>query len=267
MKEIQEASSKLSGFFVGGYGSKTSMSGSSSGSGSIDGVGITAGLYGAREMSNGLFFDYYAAGGVGSHQFDLTFFAPAASINATGDYRYSALYAGMAVSGETVSESVRIRPRVGVDLSYGAASDASVSASQLGLTDTGRIGLERIKGATGYAEAVFSFGSEAGDVAEDVARPVRKFEFAPRLLCARQVGSDTNACGGGAALSFTNTNPLTGSDLGVTFEFEGTKYGQRSRLGLSYSKSILEGAGSIVSTMGTDAMGNAQLEQTIGIKF
>jgi hypothetical protein len=265
-KETQQGSSALSGVFVGGYASRTALTGI--GTGAVDGVGVMGGIYGARSMQNGLVVDYYAGGSTGVHQYDLSFYAPSAAIRADGKYTYGGVFAGAALSGEVTHEQMQIRPRLGFDIGRATASDASVSARQLGQTDTGRIKLDAVEGARGYAEAVFSFGTEAGDEsAEDAPRPIRKFEIAPRVFCEQAFGRADTACGGGASIRFTNTNPVTGSDLDVTLDLEGTGDVQRSRIGLSYTEQILGGAGSAVSTLGTDATGNAQIGQSVEIKF
>ena len=87
----------LSGYFLGGYYSRTDVSGL--GDGSIDGFGVNGGLYGARSFAEGLFLDYYVAGAAGRHTFDIDFDAAAAPINATGQYSYLAGFAGVGVSG------------------------------------------------------------------------------------------------------------------------------------------------------------------------
>lgn len=265
-KETQQGTSSLSGVFAGGYVSRTSLT--SIGTGAVDGVGVMGGIYGARSMQNGLFVDYFAGGSTGVHRYDLSFYAPSAAIRADGDYSYRAIFAGAALSGEVTHEKIQIRPRLGFDIGRAVASDASVSARQLGQTDTGHIRLDAVEGARGYAEAVFSFGTQVNDEnSEDAPRPIRKFEFAPRVFCEQSLGMSDTSCGGGASIRFTNSNPLTGSDLEVTLDLERTGDLQRSRIALSYTEQILGGAGSVISTLGTDAVGNAQIGQSVEIKF
>lgn len=265
-RETQQGTSSLSGVFAGGYASRTSLT--DIGTGAVDGVGVMGGIYGARSVQDGLFVDYYAGGSTGVHRYDLSFYAPSAAIWADGDYSYRAIFAGAALSGEMTHEKMQIRPRLGFDIGRATASDASVSARQLGQTDTGRIRLDAVAGARGYAEAVFSFGTRLNDESsEDAPHPIRKFEFAPRVFCEQSFGMSDTSCGGGASIRFTNSNPVTGSDLDVTLDLEGTGDVQRSRIGLSYTEQILGGAGSAVSTLGTDAMGNAQIGQSVEIKF
>jgi hypothetical protein len=265
-KETQQGNSALSGVFAGGYVSRTSLSGI--GSGAVDGVGLMGGIYGARSVEDGLFVDYYAGGSAGAHQYDLSFNAPSAAIQAEGEYSYGAIFAGAALSGEVTHEKMQIRPRLGFDVGRAVASDARVSARQLGQTDSGSIKLDAVEGARGYAEAVFSFGTQVDDSSsEDAPRLSRKIEFAPRVFCEQAFGTADTFCSGGASIRFTNSNPVTGSDLDVVLDLEGTGDVQRSRIGLSYTKQILGGAGSVISTLGTDAVSNAQIGQSVEIQF
>lgn len=266
-KETQSDAKTLNGRFFGGYASKTTLDGDVMGAGSIDGVGVNAGLYGARRLESGLFLDYYAAGSVGLHRYALSFYAPSAAIDATGKYSYGALFAGAAFSGEKVYDRMTMRPRIGFDLGYASAGDASVSASQQAMTDTGSIGLATIRGARAFAETVFSFGDNGSQGDEAADRLIRTFDIAPRVFCEQSFATTNTSCGGGASLTFTNINPATGSDLGITLDMEATQELQRSRIGFSYTKPIFDAEGSAETRMNTDLLGNATLQQTFGIEF
>ena len=259
----------LRGFFYGGYLSSASLDGVATGN--INGVGAHVGVYGANELSNGLFFDYYAAGALGRHEFDLSFYAPTAPIQAAGDYRYGGLYAGAALSGEVEYDSVTFRPRAGVNLTHADASDASVSATQLGITDTGRIELDAVSGTRVFAEAVWTFGTAAkaedgeGVIAQSFART---FEVAPRIYCENGFTRDTRDCGYGGSLSFNERNEAKGTDLAVTLDYENNNESSEY-LGLqfSYSRDILDGAGAMVTQFGSDHLGNAALSQNLSLEF
>lgn len=259
----------LRGFFYGGYLSSASLDGVATGN--INGVGAHLGLYGANELSNGLFFDYYAAGALGRHEFDLSFYAPTAPIQVLGDYRYGALYAGAALSGEVEYDSVIFRPRAGFNLTYAEASDADVSATQLGITDTGRIELDTIGGTRIFAEAVWTFGeAPSSDEAEQGAmdQNMRTFEVAPRIYCTSGVTRDGRDCGYGGYISFNERNDLKGTDIAITFDYESNR--ERSEylgLELSYSRDIFDGAGAMVTQFGSDHLGNAALSQSVSLDF
>ncbi|NVK07349.1 MAG: VWA domain-containing protein, partial [Marivivens sp.] len=259
----------LRGFFYGGYLSSASLDGVATGN--INGVGAHVGVYGANELSNGLFFDYYAAGAYGRHDFDLSFYAPTAPIEVLGDYRYGALYAGAALSGEVEYDSVIFRPRAGFNLTYAEASDADVSATQLGITDTGRIELDTIGGTRIFAEAVWTFGeAPSSDEAEQGAmdQNMRTFEVAPRIYCTSGVTRDSRDCGYGGYISFNERNDLKGTDIAITFDYESNR--ERSEylgLELSYSRDIFDGAGAMVTQFGSDHLGNAALSQSVSLDF
>ena len=266
--EKQTADEALTGKFFGGYLSSSALDGVATGN--LQGVGVYAGLYGARKLQSGLFFDYYAAGGVGRHEYDVSFYAPSALIAAEGDYRYGAVYAGAALSGETVYENVTFRPRVGVDLTYADAIDASVSASQMGFTDLGRIQLDAINGSRIFAETIWIFDqqrAEAADAAGELSLK-RSLEVAPRLYCEQGIGRDENNCGYGGYISFNEHNLSKSSDIAVTLDYENTNSGaERFGLDLSYSRDVFNGAGKLATQFGSDASGNATVSQSLSLEF
>ena len=264
--EKQKADEALNGKFFGGYLSSSSLDGVATGN--LRGVGVHAGLYGARKLQSGLFFDYYAAGGVGRHEYDVSFYAPSAPITAEGDYRYGAVYAGAALSGEAVYESVTFRPRVGFDLTYADASDASVSASQLGFTDLGSIQLDAINGSRIFAETIWIFGDKSEDLITGELSLERALEVAPRLYCEQGVGRDERDCGYGGYISFNEHNLSKGSDIAITLDYENNTEGsERFGLDLSYSRDVLNGAGKLATQFGSDASGNATVSQSLSLEF
>ena len=264
--EKQKADEALNGKFFGGYLSSSTLDGVATGN--LRGVGVHAGLYGARKLQSGLFFDYYAAGGVGRHKYDVSFYAPSAPITAEGDYRYGAVYAGAALSGEAVYESVTFRPRVGFDLTYADASDASVSASQLGFTDLGSIQLDAINGSRIFAETIWIFGDKSEDLITGELSLERALEVAPRLYCEQGVGRDERDCGYGGYISFNEHNLSKGSDIAITLDYENNTEGsERFGLDLSYSRDVLNGAGKLATQFGIDASGNATVSQSLSLEF
>lgn len=259
----------LRGFLYGGYLSSASLDGVATGE--ISGVGGHLGVYGANQLNNGLLADYYAAGSLGRHEFDLSFYAPTAPIQAVGDYSYRALYAGAGLSGELAYDSVMFRPRAGINVAYADASDADVSATQLGITDTGHIELDPVNGTRLFAEAVWVFGEPAPeDEVDGISTETftRIFEVAPRVYCERGLGRDTRDCGYGGYISFNEHNERTGSDIAVTLDYESkTKSYTSFGLEFSYSRDVLDDAGSLVTRFGTDHRGNANLSQNLSFAF
>ena len=264
-KKVSEE--KLRGRFFGGYLSNSSLDGNVIGN--IRGFGAHAGLYGAYSLKDGLFFDYYAAGGVGVHKYNLSFDTANTPINAEGEYRYGALYTGAALSGETIYESVTWRPRLGIDLSYAKASDASVSASQLGLTDMGRIKLDAINGARFFAETIWIFG-DTGDHEDgsDKLNRQSSFEVAPRVYCEKGIGQNARDCGYGGYVSLSTRDVSKGTDFAVKVDYE-TNNDRSERIGFefSYTKDIFDGAGLMATTLGSDHLGNGTLAQSVSLEF
>ena len=257
----------LRGRFFGGYLSNSYLDDIVTGN--VRGFGAHAGLYGAYALKDGLFFDYYAAGGVGQHTYSLSFDTATAPISAEGRYRYGALYAGAALSGETVHESVTLRPRLGIDLSYANASDASVSASQLGLTDMGRIKLDAINGTRFFAETIWTFG-DTGDIEDgsDKLNRHSSFEVAPRVYCEKGLGQDARDCGYGGYISLSEHDMSNGTDFAIKLDYE-TNNDQAERISFefSYIKNIFDGAGEIATKVGGDLRGNTALTQSVSLTF
>ena len=257
----------LRGTFFGGYLSNSSLDGNVIGN--IRGFGAHTGLYGAYALKDGLFFDYYAAGGVGQHTYSLSFDTAAAPISADGQYRYGALYAGAALSGETVYESVTWRPRLGIDLIYAKASDASVTAGQLGLTDIGRIKLDAVNGARFFAETIWIFGDTSdNEDGSDKLNRQSSFEVAPRVYCETGLGQHTRDCGYGGYISLSEHDVSSGTNFAVKVDYE-INNERSDRLGfeLSYTKDIFDGAGEIATKVGADHHGNPTLTQSVSLAF
>jgi hypothetical protein len=258
---------ELRGRFFGGYVSNSSLDGNVTGN--ILGFGAHAGVYGAYHLKDRLFFDYYAAGGVGLHEYSLSFDTVTAPIHVEGEYRYGALYAGAALSGETVYESITLRPRFGVDLSYAYASDASVSASQMGIVDMGRIELDAINGARFFAETIWIFG-DTGENEDGLDKPNRQssFEVAPRLYCEQGIGQDTQDCGYGGYVSLSESDMSAGTNFAVKIDYESNN-DRAERIGFefSYTRDIFDGVGVMATRFGGDHLGNATLTQSVSLEF
>lgn len=68
----KDSSERITGRLYGGYLSRIGVNASSA-TGDIVGLGLNAGFYGAREIGDSMILDYYGAGAVGHHRFDLSF--------------------------------------------------------------------------------------------------------------------------------------------------------------------------------------------------
>ncbi|SNS79876.1 Ig-like domain (group 3) [Antarctobacter heliothermus] len=253
----------LSGYFLGGYYSRTDVSGL--GDGSIDGFGVNGGLYGARSFAQGLFLDYYVAGAAGRHKFDIDFDAAAAPINATGQYSYLAGFAGVGISGERAFDSFVMKPRVGLDLSYAKAGDADVTATQLGLSHDGVIDLDDFSGVRATAEIRFeSLASPGG--AEALAGMMRT-AFTPRFVCELSSYDDDTNCGVGLAFAWERTDAASGLTWGLEVDVEQIDDNRRFTFNIKRERPIANGRGAIVTRLSMPEVETLQLEHGLKLDF
>ncbi|WP_204113625.1 beta strand repeat-containing protein [Shimia biformata] len=255
--------SDLRGWFWGGYGSRTNADGPADGS--INGLGVNGGIYGAREMGQGLFLDYYAAGGVGHHRFDLTFAGAPDDIGASGHYNYGAVYAGASVSGQTQLNAMTLSPRVGVDVAFAAASDASVTVQQLANADTGSIDIRNYNGGRLFAEVEFAQDRSLTGVGAKT--PSTRIRFAPRVACELSSYDGTTACGFGLAFANEISNPLTGLTYGFELDYEQLDDVDRFSLDLVRRREFANGRGSVVTRFSAPSTEELRLEHSIGLDF
>ncbi|MBW4982658.1 hypothetical protein KZZ07_08900 [Mameliella sp. CS4] len=253
----------IAGYFLGGYYSRTDVSGL--GDGSIDGFGVNGGVYGARGFGQGLFLDYYMAGAAGRHSFDIDFDTALAPINATGDYSYLAGFAGVGLSGQREFDGFVMKPRVGLDLAYASAGDADVTARQMGLTHTGAIRLDDFRGARATAEIRFeSLGAPGG--AEALADQMRT-AFTPRLACTLSSYEDAAECGLGMAFSWERRDLSSGLTWGVEVDVEKIDETQRFTFNIKRERPIANGFGSVVTRLSMPAQQTLQLEHGLQLDF
>ena len=252
---------EIAGYFLGGYYSRTDVSGL--GDGSINGFGVNGGFYGARAFAEGLFMDYYVAGAAGRHKFDIDFDAATAPINATGQYNYLAGFAGVGLSGQHDFGSFVMKPRVGIDFAYAKAGDADVTARQLGLTHTGIIALDDFSGTRATAEIRFeSLASPGG--AEAMADMMRT-SITPRFTCELSSYEDDTNCGVGLALAWERMDAASGLIWGFEVDAEKIDDTRRFTFNIKREKPIANGLGSVVTRLSMPAAQSVQLEH--GIKL
>lgn len=254
---------ELSGYFLGGYFSRTDVR--DLGEGTIDGFGVNGGLYGARSFAQGLFLDYYVAGAAGRHRFDIDFDAAAAPITADGQYSYLAGFAGVGVSGERAFDSFVMKPRVGLDLSYAKAGDADVTATQLGLSHDGVIDLDDFSGARATAEIRFeSLGSPGG--AEALAGMMRT-AFTPRFVCELSSYDNGANCGVGLAFAWERTDAASGLTWGLEVDVEQIDDSRRFTFNIKRERPVGNGGGAIVTRLSMPEAETLKLEHGLKLDF
>ena len=232
------AEDHLSGWFVGGYASSNDVTGLADGT--IRGFGLNAGLYGAKRLESDLFLDYYLGAATGRHQFDLDFDRTGGTINASGHYDYTAMFMGIALSGQTYLGDYPVTPRVGLDAAWSPGGSVEVEASRGAFADGGDLRLSSISGLKLFAELQF----------EDLlpGKP-EVLMIAPRLLCERPIGQDGVDCGYGLNVSLSQQDDDSGNRYEVSLSGEKTQARTTYGVTLSFAREIgdatLEGSAQV----------------------
>jgi Fe-S cluster assembly iron-binding protein IscA len=255
--------SDLRGRFWGGYLSRTNVTGLADGA--IHGFGVNGGLYGARQLGDGLFLDYYAAGGFGHHRFDLSFANAGGAIQADGSYDYAAAYAGVALSGRHQRDKLLIIPRVGLDLAYALAGDADVTATQLGLSSTGSIDIPDYNGGRFFAEVeIAGLGSQDGDNPRAISRLM---SLTPRVIC--EVSSYDSGLGCGLGLNFSQElfNPATGLIFSFEIDYESVDDTDRLSVDFHRERRFANGAGAVVTRLSMPSTATLKVEHGLRLDF
>ncbi len=198
------------GYFLGIYASQSDVD--SSATGTIEGMGVNAGLYGAHRLNSGLFLDYYLGAAAGLHRFDLDFEDSLGTIAASGDYLYLAGFGGAAISGELTFGDYTLSPRAGFDVAYSPGGDVDVETALLGVTQSGTLELEEMSGGAIFAElrTERTFNAGSGLIA-----------LTPRVACYQSLGSLDGDCGIGATLEIASIDAA--DDLSYVIEIVGER--------------------------------------------
>ncbi|SFQ30371.1 OmpA family protein [Donghicola eburneus] len=173
----------LRGWFFGLYGSQNDIS--SLADGEIAGIGLNGGIYGADQLQNGLYLDYYLGAAAGRHEFDLAFDRSIGTIDADGHYTYFAGFAGIALSGDLDLGEVTVTPRGGLEFAYSPEAEVEVKTSLGNLTQYGDFSLSEISGGRAFIEIRHEWS-----VWEDLG----KFAIAPRVACYEPLVGEALGC-------------------------------------------------------------------------
>lgn len=174
--------------------------------GEISGFGLNGGIYGADQLNNGMFLDYYLGAAAGRHEFDLDF---ARDINASGDYTYIAGFAGAALSGELEFGEYTVLPRVGFQYAYSPGADVEVIAELNGVQQSAAFDLDSVSGGLVFLEARNEHLINDGQTL---------FAFTPRLNCYQSLGNLDGECSIAGALELTEA--ADEGDLGYSLKLE-----------------------------------------------
>lgn len=215
---------------------------------------MNAGGYGARKLGGGMLLDYYGGAALGLHGYELRYDD---LIDADGDFTYGGLFAGAALSGETLFIDMVLRPRIGFDLGYAAALSSGVTASDGGLSDTGSIAFDPAIGLRTYLETDFLFkdGAKQGSPGDRSA-----FGITPRVFCEDGFGGQEAGCGVGVGLIWESHKAADETDWRLSMDHDETSSLQRGSVELSRERQILQGAGSVSSGIRADTNGTPSLQ-------
>jgi hypothetical protein len=183
--------------------------------GSITGIGLHAGIYGAQRLQDDLVLDGYLAASVGRQTFDLKL-GGELSILAEGESRYAAGYAGVGLSGEFYMGGYAFEPRASVDAAYALpwmeSLDLSLDENQQSATlDLAEVGLVRSTIETRMSPEQ----DEAGG-----------FNWAaiPKGFCQYDFGYDPNlSCGVGLRLEMGYLNEEEDREIRIALDGEVTE--------------------------------------------
>ncbi|MEO9514314.1 MAG: OmpA family protein, partial [Paracoccaceae bacterium] len=249
-REQYRGDDSVFGYFFGLYGTNSDVSNRAEGA--IRGIGVNAGVYGAKRMKNQLFLDYYLASATGHHTFDLNFDRTVGTIVASGDYRYIAGFAGAALSGELDLGETLVTPRIGFDYVYSTGAGVDVAADLNGLSQVGNFDLDSVSGGRIFAEVRTDRLINGGET---------NLWFNPRIACYQSLGSLDGNCGVGGSLGLESA--FENSDLSYAVEVDG-EWGSSYFLGslrLSANRQI--GTGVVRGDAGLSSDGQV----TMGARF
>ena len=210
------------GWFGGIYRSQSDIS--SLATGEISGFGVNGGIYGADQLNNGLFFDYYLGAAAGRHEFDLAFARDIGTINANGDYTYLAGFAGAALSGELDLGAYTILPRAGFQYAYSPGGDVDVITELGAVQQSATFDLNSVSGGQFFIEV-----REEHFVNEEQTL----FAFTPRLSCYQSLGNLDGECSIGGSLEITEAEDE--NDLGYSVRLEAER-------GQTFSRASITGS-------------------------
>ncbi len=244
MSKERQVGNTLTGRFIEGYVSRKEVD-TDAVEGTITGVGIHAGLYGARAY-DGLVLNYYGSGAVGRHAFDLD-----AGAEVDGNYTYAGIFAGAAVTGEQAVGRLTMKPRAGVDVGYSQTVGSDISS-------TGTLDIEPATYARGFVELGL-----INDFDQASSTDAGSLEIAPRVFCETTDETDADACGFGGRINFAGAMSDAGTQWNAEFDFETIGDLKQASMSVSRTQSVLNGLGVAKSSFGATKNSALELAQTV----
>lgn len=258
LRETRQSDNRLSGRFFGGY---LRLPADRQGADTIRAIGLHAGLYGAEMRKNGWASDHYIALGIGQHDYDFTF-GSALPIRATGNYRYAALYGGIALSRSITGETFVLTPRVGIDLALGIPASAQITARQGNQRQDGTITLDPLATARLYLEMGISLPDDdpqPGEADTD-------WSVTPSLFCDVATAAQSG-CGIGLALDLSRVSADRNLTWGIEGKIEHSANADTLALTLRRIRQLEGVDGQVTTSVGIGSDGAPNASQTLNLRF
>lgn len=196
----------LWGYFLGAEASLSDVPGQYTGD--RERLGVSGGVYGARDLQNGLMADGFAVLGYGLNTLSLT----DGALNIDADYQAPSVLLGAALSGERAYDTFALHPEMALAMGYSEIGTVDYDAGGgPASTEPGHVALARLT-LTPEMRLPWDVPTEMYDGGT--------FSIAPRLICEWvDSGDSDSACGAGldfalSARSLSGLHALSGK-IGV----------------------------------------------------
>lgn len=185
--------------------------------------GLSAGVYGARQIQGNIIADGFVVLGYGFNSLELS----DATIEMDADYNAPSVLLGAAVSGERIYDQFELRPELA--FGYGYTDIGSVSYETLtagsGDADAGHVSLARLS-LTPEMRFPFEIDHQGFDDSY--------VEVSPRLICEWvDAGDSSNDCGSGMTLGVWAASESTANRFSAEVHYEHVGDADRTTLTLT----------------------------------
>jgi hypothetical protein len=186
--------------------------------------GLTAGVYGFKELENNLYLSGYGSLGVARSNLDITDGASTPSV-VTGDYTSRTMSLGGQLSGSVDYETYELRPSV--SLNFVKTWIGDITLDENGSSINVAVGDTTFGELVAKPEFLFPMEQQAGSNMVTVA------SAAPRLICERSDAANTvtKDCGAGLELGINGTSEDGATNLNASIRFD--RVGGVDRQGLN----------------------------------
>ena len=186
--------------------------------------GLTAGVYGFKELENNLYLSGYGSLGVTRSDLDITDGAATPSV-VTGDYTSRTMSLGGQLSGYVDYETYELRPSV--SLNFVKTWIGDITLDENGSSINVAVGDTTFSELVAKPEFLFPIEQQTGSNMVTVA------SAAPRLICERSDAANTvtKDCGAGLELGINGTSEDGATNLKASIRFD--RVGGVDRQGLN----------------------------------